>query len=85
MSYQPKDGHGALFPNDKGDNPARPDYRGDVMIGGVLYELAGWKKMTSKNTPMLSLAIKPKEQQPEQAPQTGGGGLDSDIPFAADR
>ena len=31
-----------LFKNDKGDNPKRPDYRGEVQIGGVEYKLSGW-------------------------------------------
>ena len=38
-NYQPKEGSGALFRSDKGENPARPDYRGDIMLGGVLYEV----------------------------------------------
>lgn len=81
MSYEPRDGTGALFLNDKGDNANRPDYRGDVMVGGVLYELAGWKKMTSRDTPMLSLAIKAKEQQRQQAPQSTRVHVDDEIPF----
>jgi hypothetical protein len=44
MAYEPKEGAGALFKNDKGENPARPDYRGDIMLGGVLYEVSGWIK-----------------------------------------
>ena len=32
MAYTPQEGGGALFKNDKGDNPARPDYRGDIML-----------------------------------------------------
>ncbi len=44
MAYEPKEGSGALFKNDKGDNPARPDYRGDIMLGGKLYEVSGWIK-----------------------------------------
>ena len=31
-----------LFKNDKADNPKRPDYRGEVRIGGVDYKLSGW-------------------------------------------
>lgn len=74
MAYQPKDGSGALFKNDKGDNPARPDYRGDVMVGGVLYELSAWIKPLPSDAgkKFMSLSAKPKEaqqQQPRQAPQ----------------
>jgi hypothetical protein len=31
-----------LFNNDKADNPKRPDYKGEITIGGVQYKLSGW-------------------------------------------
>lgn len=64
MSYTPKEGSGALFKNDKGDNPARPDYRGDVMVGGVLYELSAWLKPLPSDASkrFMSLSAKPKTQ-----------------------
>jgi len=70
-NYQSQDGSGALFKNDKGDNPARPDYRGDVTVGGVTYELSAWIK-PMKNNPekrFMSLSAKPKPAQSEQAQQ----------------
>lgn len=65
MAYQPKDGSGALFRNDKGDNPARPDYRGDIMLNGVLYEISGWLKPLPSDASkrFMSLSGKPKGQQ----------------------
>lgn len=68
MAYQPKDGSGALFKNDKGDNPARPDYRGDIMLGGVLYEVSGWIKPlpSDASQKFMSLSGKPKEQRQAQ-------------------
>lgn len=50
-----KDMGGALFKNDKGDNPSRPDYRGDITIGGVKYALAAWIK-EGKNGKYMSLS-----------------------------
>lgn len=44
MAYQPKDGQGALFKNDKDGNESRPDYKGNIQIEGVEYELAAWIK-----------------------------------------
>ena len=35
---------GAVFPNDKGGNPARPDYRGRCMIDGKHYRISGWAR-----------------------------------------
>jgi uncharacterized protein (DUF736 family) len=77
---------GALFQNDKGDNPKRPDHRGDVTIGGVKYSLSAWNT-TAKNTgkPFISLKVseyverQPQQQQQQQQPaqQT----LVDEIPF----
>lgn len=65
MAYEHKEGSGALFKNDKGDNPARPDYRGDLMVGGILYEVSGWIKPLPSNPEnrFMSLAAKPKQGQ----------------------
>jgi hypothetical protein len=67
MSYQQRDNSGALFKNDKGDNPSRPDYRGDVMVDGQQYEVAAWIKEGNKGK-FMSLSLKPKEDQQRQAP-----------------
>ena len=89
MAYEIRPNSGSLFKNDKGENPARPDYRGDIMLGGVLYEISGWIKPKTSNPSekFLSLAGKPKEQQqaqpaarakpaPAAAPE-----FDDDMPF----
>lgn len=79
MAYEHKDGFGALFQNDKGGNDARPDYKGDCMIDGVMMEIAGWKKQGQKGS-YLSLKIQPKREQPpasQQAdPQAAGSNMD---------
>lgn len=69
MAYEPKDGNGALFKNDKGDNPARPDYRGDLMVGGVVYEISAWIKPLPSNSEkrFMSLSAKPKQAQQKPA------------------
>ena len=36
--------------NDKGNNPKRPDYRGEVKFAGQTYELAAWKRTTKDGT-----------------------------------
>ena len=65
MAYTPKDGSGALFKNDKGDNAARPDYRGDAMINGELMEIAAWLKPLPSDASKryMSLSFKPKQAQ----------------------
>lgn len=73
MAYEPKDGSGALFKNDKGDNPARPDYRGDITVGGVTYEISAWIKpmRNDESKRFMSLSAKPnteRQQQQRSAP-----------------
>lgn len=84
MTYVQKPNSGTLFQNDKGDNDKRPDYRGELNVDGVLFEIAGWKKQGSKGT-FLSLSVKPKQERQERP--SGGGRprgpqLDDEIPFS---
>lgn len=68
--FELKEGQGSLHVNDKGDNPARPDRRGEILIDGVLYELSGWIKPGRQDPSKhwLSLQAKRKEQR-RQEPQ----------------
>lgn len=69
MAYEPKEGSGALFKNDKADNPARPDYRGDIMLNGVLYEISGWIKPLPSNAEKRFMSLSGKPKQPMQSTQ----------------
>ncbi len=59
MAFEQRDNSGALFKNDKGDNPARPDYRGDAMIDGTTYEMSAWIKEGKKGK-FMSVSFKTK-------------------------
>lgn len=48
---------GVLFQNDKDGNEKRPDYKGKLNVDGKDYELAGWKRVSKKGQPFLSLKI----------------------------
>jgi hypothetical protein len=72
-NYEHKNMSGSLFKNDKGDNPARPDYRGDVCINGEVYKLSAWIKTGRDGTKLagqkyMSLSVQPKDAQPAYAP-----------------
>lgn len=72
-TYQPKDLSGSLFKNDKGDNPNRPDYRGDICINGQVYSLSAWIKDGRPGTKMegrkfMSLSAQPKQDTYAPAP-----------------
>lgn len=78
MAFEPKEGSGALFKN-KTKEGKQPDYRGDVMLAGVVYELAGWIKDSGKG-PFLSLSGKPKGDR-QEAPRKASKSDDDLIPF----
>jgi hypothetical protein len=95
MAYEPKDGSGVLFKNDKEGNESRPDYKGNILINGVEYELASWIK-DGKKGKFMSLSAKVRERKDvsgqqaapaqhrpaQQAPAPAWDGFDdSSIPF----
>jgi len=81
MSYQQKDGSGALFKNSykKADN--HPDYKGSITINGVELDLAGWVK-EGKNGKFFSLRASPKRTPAERRESRGEmPDADEGIPF----
>jgi hypothetical protein len=87
MSYTPQPNTFTLFVNDKGDNPKRPDYRGDVVLpDGTKMRLSGWVK-ESNGKRFISGKVEPMQTQ------TSGGNMEpmqeqensqkqgSDLPF----
>ena len=57
---------GALFKNDKGDNPARPDYKGSYTDDeGNEFWVSSWVKTSKDGKPFMSLAMQPKQPKPE--------------------
>jgi len=75
MSYTPQPNTFTLFVNDKGDNPKRPDYRGDVVLpDGTKMRLSGWIK-ESNGKRFISGKVEPMQEQ-ENSQKQG-----SDLPF----
>lgn len=55
---------GVMFRNDKGDNPARPDYRGRCMIEGKRYRMSAWvreAKESGQSYLSISYTLHPDE------------------------
>lgn len=80
---QQRDNSGALFKNDRKEQPNHPDYRGDITIDGQTYWLSAWIKEGQRGK-FMSLSAKPKEEQaPKPAQKTARRRDDSDenIPF----
>jgi len=65
-----------LGKNNKGDNPRRPDYRGELIDeNGVVWELSGWirEQRNDKTKKFISGKLRKKEtrqydQHPDDAP-----------------
>jgi hypothetical protein len=75
MSYTPQPNTFTLFVNDKGDNPKRPDWRGDVVLpDGTKMRLSGWFK-ESNGKRFISGKVDPMQEQ-ENSQKQG-----SDLPF----
>lgn len=88
MAYEKRDMSGILFKNkDKEDGDRRPEYTGNIMIGGIEYWLSAWVKMSSSGNKFMSLAVKAKdEQKPVKAQRVPGKpqaseDMDDSIPF----
>lgn len=81
MAYERKPGEFSLNKNDKGDNPNRPDYRGEGLdLQGNPVEIACWIK-EGKNGKWMACSMKPhRDALPKK--QASGGRDDSDIPFS---
>ena len=53
-----------LFVNDKGENPARPDFTGEANVDGVMYRVSLWKKAAKNGKTYLSLSFTKKDAAP---------------------
>lgn len=65
---------GALFKNDKGDNPNRPDYTGELNVEGKEMRIAAWLKTSKAGNKFMSLSVSEKEN-------TATADFDDDTPF----
>ena len=62
--FETKEGTGTLFQNDQRGNDKAPTHKGTCRINGMMYEIAGWQKVSqAKGTRYLSLIIKPVQAQ----------------------
>jgi len=73
---------GALFRNDKGDNPARPDYRGRCQIAGTNYRMSGWVRQSRAGQTFLSLSFTADPTTPaDPAPADAAAAEADPLPF----
>jgi uncharacterized protein (DUF736 family) len=60
VSYEQRDGQGALFKNDEKHGERDPDYRGNIKINGQEYWLSAWLKTSKEGKKFMSLSAQPK-------------------------
>jgi len=72
----------ALFKNDQGDNPKRPNYTGNLNVDGIEFRISGWIR-EGKNGKFISGSVQMKETQGETRSKPAVEGADdlSDVPF----
>lgn len=81
----------ALFKNDKGDNPKRPDYTGTINVDGIEFQLSAWIREGKKGK-FMSGTVQPKrdarqpsvqEQKPNEQNSSGFDDFDdlNSVPF----
>ena len=55
-----RDNTAVLFRNDRKTDDRQPDYRGEALVNGQPFKIAGWLK-EGKSGKFLSVAFTPKE------------------------
>lgn len=80
MAYEHKEGSGTLFVNRKKEKPTHPDWKGEIMINGVVLNLAAWTKLTKNGDEWLSVSVSERQERSER-PASKFDKLADDIPF----
>jgi hypothetical protein len=73
-----------LFLNDKGENPARPDFSGEANVDGVIYRVSLWKKTAKSGKTYLSLSFQKKDSAPPAKAARPAAKAVNDEPFHDD-
>ncbi|CAB4126339.1 hypothetical protein UFOVP89_10 [uncultured Caudovirales phage] len=70
----------ALFKNDKGDNPKRPDYTGTANVDGIEFRISGWIREGAKGK-FISGSVQLKDNNSAGATRGAAEDVDEDVPF----
>lgn len=83
MAFQQNDMSGAIFRNDRKQQPNHPDHTGTCTIDGKEYYISAWVKQSGAGNKYFSLAFAPKEVQESKPtpPAAVHEDFDDDIPF----
>jgi hypothetical protein len=69
MSYD-NTNRGAIWKNEKKETEKHPDFKGDLNIDGVIYNVSAWKRKPDANpkAPLLSFSVS-KREMPQEVKQ----------------
>ena len=70
-----------LFPNDKGDNPKRPDFSGKGLHNGVEFQVSVWQNTSKAGRPYMSGQIQPPYNGSGGATSSADASVSDDVPF----
>jgi len=77
--FEHKENTGSVFTNDKKGNEKAPDLKGQVNVGGKLYDVAMWVK-EGNNGKYYSMKVdEPRQYKPKE--ETGIGAGSDGLPF----
>jgi uncharacterized protein (DUF736 family) len=65
MTFEIKEGNGALFKNDRKEKDSQPDFKGDAKINGEMYWVSAWIRTSKGGMRFMSLAIEKKTPRDE--------------------
>jgi len=68
MAFEQRDGQGSLFKNDRKTTDKQPDYTGNIMVEGHLYNLSAWIKTGKSGVKFMSLAVREPQQREGNQP-----------------
>lgn len=73
MAYEPRDGSGSMFPNNRKEKDTHADWQGSFMIDGKEYWISAWNKQGNKG-PWVSLSVKDKAATAQRITNDAGFG-----------
>jgi len=84
--YEHKTNNGSMFPNDKGDNNKRPDYKGSINIEGTLYTISAWNNVSPNSGKkylglVVQLPLKKKDEENNSQDSKPERVSEEDLPF----
>lgn len=89
MSYEQRDMSGVLFKNDRKQKDSQPDYTGNAMIEGTVYDISAWLKESKKNgKKFFSFSFRerdqgyPRQKATEPAADAPADDFSDEIPFS---